>query len=84
MKLSQIADHNFDRRTDQLYQPLRLAVGSFANCGPVEHLRISDHSQATLLRSQLKTSRLNITGLEQDLIVSHSLPRKEPPSSPSI
>jgi hypothetical protein len=76
MKLSQIIDHNYDQRTDQLYQPLRLAIGSMANSGLVEHFRISDKSNATLLRSQLKTSKLNISGLEQDVIVCLSLDRK--------
>ena len=67
IKLSQIFDHNFDRNTDNLYQPLRLAVQTL----PVVPLTSTEiqSSQSSLKLADMQCSRINISRIEQDLIV---------------
>jgi hypothetical protein len=37
IKLSRIFDHNFDRRTDRLYEPLRIAVDGLPTAPESSH-----------------------------------------------
>jgi hypothetical protein len=65
IKLSRIVDHNFDKRTDRLYEPLRQAVDTMPSLPSSEGL------------SAMKCSQINISRAEQDAIVTPSLITEE-------
>jgi hypothetical protein len=69
MKLSQIYDHNYDRKTDQLYQPLRQVIENGDGTMKASDLRGVNHLNRVTMRPDLKTSTLNISGIQQDYIV---------------
>lgn len=47
VKLSQIFNHNFDKKTDRLYQPLRKAVKNISNFNTADSLKSSNQSNGT-------------------------------------
>ena len=67
IKLSQIFDHNFDRNTDRLYQPLRLAVQTLPSAPTTSNDIQSPRSSLRL--AEMQCSRINISKAEQDQIV---------------
>ncbi len=68
MKLSAIACHHIDTRTDHLYQPLRAAIDHIGNSKSQQQLLLTKQNNP-LFRSELKKSQFLINGLEQQKLV---------------